>query len=129
MKTTKKQQKPVPEVHILGDLQDVGNLIKVLNKKNVIVVFKDEEQGTFHLEIEGKIRQIVNEDTALLEKEYRLIYFSFFPSRKRVEPVTEEKIAEIIPEKKVKKEKKETKEKKEKKEMKKVAKGKKGKKK
>ncbi len=118
MKAAKKQKKLLPEVHILGDVADVQNLIRGLNKKNVIVVFRDEEQSTVHLEIDGKIDQILPDDIAILEKEYKVIYFSYFPSRKRV-AVIEVKPEEAIPVKKVKKVKKVQKVKKEKKKKKK----------
>ena len=120
MKPVKKQKKVLPEVHILGDLQDVKTLISGLNKKKTIVVFLDGEQNSLYLEIEGKFQQIHPKDIKHLEKEYKLIYFSFYPGRKKVEPLVEEK-AEVQdpdtpvvqePEKKEKKEKGEKKEKK-----------------
>lgn len=81
----------MPEVHILGDVEDVLALVKGLNKKNVIVVFKNEDQGTFHLEMKGKIEEILPDDITMLEKEFKIVYFSFFPGRKRV-------IAQVEPE-------------------------------
>ena len=111
MKTITKQKKTLPEVHILGDLQDVKNLIAGVNKKKSLVIFQDEEQDSFYLEIEGKFQQILQTDITLLEKEYRLIFFSFFPSRKKVEPIIEEP-AETIKEEKKEKKVKEKKEKK-----------------
>lgn len=113
MKTKKKEKMVFPEVHILGDLQDVKRLIKGLNRKKTIVIFQDGEQGSIFLEIEGKFQSIHVKDIKYLEKEYKLIYFSFFPGRKQVESsmdekpeVTESEAAVIpAPEKKVKKEK------------------------
>jgi len=89
MKTVKKQKRVLPEVHILGDLQDVKNLISSLNKKKTIVVFHDGEQDSFYLEIDGKFQQVLQNEFAQLEKEYKLILFSFFPSRKKVEPIAD----------------------------------------
>jgi hypothetical protein len=92
MKANKKQKKALPEVHILGDLQDVKKLVSGVNKKKTIVVFKDGDEGSIYLEIEGKFQQIQLKDLKYLEKEYKLIYFSFFPSRKKVEPAKVEKL-------------------------------------
>ena len=89
MKTVKKQKKGPPKVQILGDLQDVKIRISSRNKKKTIVVFHDGEADSFYLEIDGKFQQILQNDFGQLEKEYKLILFSFFPSRKKVEPVTE----------------------------------------
>ncbi len=89
MKKTKKQKKSLPEVHILGDLQDVKFLIEGLNKKKTIVIFHDGEQNTLYLEIEGKFQPIHTKDIKHLKKEYKLIYFSFFPSQKKIEPEAE----------------------------------------
>ena len=136
MKPVKKQKKVLPEVHILGDLQDVKTLISGLNKKKTIVLFHDGEQDSLYLEIEGKFQQIHHKDIRQLEKAYKLIYFSFFPSRKKIEPLPEEKTEVHEPEtpvvletekkekvvkgaKKVKKDKKGKKEPKEKREKKK----------
>jgi hypothetical protein len=133
MKATKKQKKILPEVHILGDLQDVKNLISGVNKKKTLVIFQDGEQESFYLEIEGKFQQILQTDITLLEKEYRLIFFSFFPGRKKVDPLTEEKPEEQEPEnseiKTPKKKEKQKKKVKTEKKVKKVKKGKKDKKK
>jgi hypothetical protein len=115
MKTSKKQKKNLPEVHILGDLKDVKNLISCLNKKKTIVIFHDAEQDSFYLEIDGKFQQVLQGEFAQLEKEYKLIVFSFFPSRKKAEPETKEKTETQEPEKKAKKEKVAQKEKKAKK--------------
>ena len=121
MKTSKKSTKSLPQVNILGDLQDVKNLVSAVNKKRTIVLFHDGEQDSFFLEIEGEIREIHHKDISRLEKDYKLIIFSFFPSRKKVEPVMEEKPAEpvVVPQKREKKEKKEKEPKKEKKDQKK----------
>ncbi len=110
MKPTKKQKQALPEVHILGDLQDVKNLIKGVNKKKTLVIFRDGDNGSFYLEIEGKFQPVVQEDIALLEKEYKLIFFLFFPSRKKAETLKEEKTEVQEAEKVVKKKKVENKE-------------------
>lgn len=89
MKKVKKTHPVLPEVHILGDAEDVQNLVKGLNKKNVIVVFKNADHGTLHLEMKGKIEQILPDDVVMLEKEFRIVYFSFFPGQKQVVPVAE----------------------------------------
>jgi len=127
MKTIKKQKKILPEVHILGDLEDAKILVSGINKKKTLIVFKDGEQGILYSEIEGEINQIAQEEIAIMEKDHRLIFFSFFPSQKKVIPVIEEspvvqepekeekKDEECKKEKKVKKEKKSKKQKKSKK--------------
>ena len=91
MKPTKKTKKVLPEVHILGDLKDVKNLISILNKKKTIVIFHNGELDTFYLEIDGKFKQILQNDFAHLEKKYKLVLFSFFPNRKKLETTIEEK--------------------------------------
>jgi len=90
MKKSKKSKKSLPQVHILGDLQDVKNLVSAVNKKRTIVLFHDGEQDSFYLEFEGEIREISQKDISRLEKDYKLILFSFFPSLKKVEPLREE---------------------------------------
>ncbi|MEI6683727.1 MAG: hypothetical protein WCO44_13910 [Bacteroidota bacterium] len=89
MKSTKKSKKALPQVHILGDLKDVKNLIAAVNKKKTLVLFHDAEQDSFYLEIEDEIREIRQKDISRLEKDYRLILFSFFPSRKNMAPAME----------------------------------------
>ena len=115
----------LPEVHILGDLEDVKNLVSGINKKNVILIFQDGDQGLFYLTGKKKIKLIGQKDITKLEKKFQTIFLSFFPSRKKVEPVTEEKPEEpvSVPEtdnKKMKKEEKPEKGKKDKKDKKKV---------
>lgn len=90
MKKHKKSKTILPQVHILGDLQDVANLVAAVNKKKAIVLFHDAEQDVFYLEIAGEIQEIRQKDISRLEKDYKLILFSFFPSRKKVEPASEE---------------------------------------
>ena len=97
MKTRKKSKKSLPPVHILGDLQDVKNLVSAVNKKKTIVLFHDGEQDSFYLEFSGEIREIHHKDFSRLEKDYKLIIFSFFPSRKKAEPVVEEEPAKQEP--------------------------------
>jgi hypothetical protein len=79
MKTDKKIKKILPEVHILGDLQDVKNLVQAVNKKKTIVIFQENVSGELYLEIDGEIQLIRPKDITRLEKDYRLIYFTFFP--------------------------------------------------
>jgi hypothetical protein len=95
MKKAKKQEKTLPEVHILGDLQDVKNLISGVNKKKTIVIFQDGEHGSFYLEIEGKFQPVLQKDLKHLAKKYRLIYFSFFPGRKNMVKVVEDVVPEV----------------------------------
>ncbi len=90
MKTTRKSKKSLPQVHILGDLQDVKNLVSAVNKKKTIVLFHNGEQDLFYLEIGDEVREIRQKDISRLEKDYKLILFSFFPSRKKVEPIKED---------------------------------------
>ncbi len=90
MKSIRKSKKNLPQVHILGDLQDVKNLVSAVNKKRTIVLFHDGEQDSFYLEIDDEIREIRQKDISRLEKDYKLIIFSFFPSRKKVEQLKEE---------------------------------------
>jgi len=108
----KKAQKLIlPEVHILGDLEDVKILVSGINKKKVILILQDGDQGLFYLAGKKKIKLIEQKDIAKLEKKFQVIFLSFFPSRKKVEPVTEEKPEEpvLAAEKKEKKKKKEEK--------------------
>lgn len=99
MKKIKKNMVIFPEVHIQGDLQDVKTLVAGVNKKKTIVLFRDGEQETLYLEFDGKIRQIMQDDLNELKKDYRLIFFTFFPSQKKNIPPKEEKQAAEIPEK------------------------------
>ena len=68
MKTTKKSKKSLPQVHILGDLQDVKNLVSAVNKKKTIVLFHNGEQDLFYLEIGDEVREIRQKDISRLEK-------------------------------------------------------------
>jgi hypothetical protein len=90
MKTNAKQKKILPEVHIMGDLQDVKNLFAGVNKKRTIVIFRDAEQGGFYAEVDEEIQPILSVDITKLEKDYKMIYFQFFPSSKKIEPLTQE---------------------------------------
>ncbi len=90
MKTSKESKKSLPQVHILGDLKDVKNLVSAVNKKRSLVLFHDGDQDSFFLEIEDKIRKIRQKEIARMEKDYKLIIFSFFPSHKKDEPLTED---------------------------------------
>ena len=109
MKKIKKMS--LPEVHILGDLEDVKNLVSGINKKKVMLIFQDGDLGLFYLVGKKKNKLIEQKDITKLEKKFQVIVISFFPSRKKVEPVIEETPAEPVPapekeEKKKKKEKK-----------------------
>ena len=90
MKTSKEPKKSLPQVHILGDLKDVKNLVSAVNKKRSLVLFHDGEKDSFYLEIEDKIRKIRQKDISRLEKDYRLILFSFFPGLKKVDSSLDE---------------------------------------
>ncbi|MCX6306460.1 MAG: hypothetical protein NT040_15970 [Bacteroidetes bacterium] len=108
----KKLIKGLPEVHILGDLKDVKKLISGVNRKKTLVIFQDGDEGSFYLEIEKKFQPILQKDINQLAKEYRLIFFSFFPSRKKAEPVIVEPAETVKQEKKEKKVKEKKEEKK-----------------
>lgn len=99
----KKLIKGLPEVHILGDLKDVKKLISGVNRKKTLVLFQDGEEGSFYLESEGKLQPILQKGINHLAKEYRLIFFSFFPGRKKSEPIIEEQPESVKPEVKEKK--------------------------
>jgi len=109
-----------PEVHILGDLEDVINLVSKINKKKVVLIFQDGDQGMFYLKGKKKFKLIDQKDMTKLKKKFQILILSFFPSRKKVEPVTEEKteVPVAVPEKEGKEEKIEKKDKKPKKEKK-----------
>ena len=110
----------LPEVHILGDLEDVNNLVSGINKKKVILIFQDGDQGLFYLKGKKKFKLIDQKDMTKLEKKFQVLFLSFFPSRKKIEPMTEEKpeIPVAVPAKAGKKEKKTIKGKEDKKEKK-----------
>jgi len=120
MKTRKKHKLILPDVHILGDLQDVQNLVAGVNKKKTVVIFRDAEQGLHYAEIDGEIQQFPLELINNLGKEYRFIFFDFFPGKKREvapvaepapepapEPEVQEPVSNSVKKKKLKKEKKE----------------------
>lgn len=104
MKAIKKQKKYFPEVNILGDLEDAKNLVSCINKKKTSIIFKDGEQGTFYSVIKGEINPIDKEKITNLEKDHRLIFFSFFPSQKKIVPLMDETPVIQEPEKEEKKE-------------------------
>ena len=93
MKASKESKKILPQVHILGDLKDVKNLVLAVNKKKSLVLFHDADQDSFYLEIEDKIRKLRHKEIARLEKDYKLIIFSFFPGRKETAQIEKEKPA------------------------------------
>lgn len=86
----KKLIKGLPEVHILGDLKNVKKLVSAVNRKKTLVIFQDGDEGTFYIQVDGKFRTILQKDVNHLAKDYRLIFFSFFPSRKKAESVAED---------------------------------------
>jgi len=99
MKANKKQKKILPEVHVLGDLEDAKKLFSVISKKKTKVIFKDSEQGTFYSGMKRELKEILPEDIHKLEKDHRLIFVSFFPDQKKAEPPVEEKTGSLEPEK------------------------------
>ena len=103
MKADKKPKKILPEVHILGDLQDAKNLLSVIRKKKRIMIFRDGELDTFYTGVKGEIKQISQNEITNLEKDHRLVFFSFFPGRKKAEPLMEIKPDVLKPEKTEKK--------------------------
>ncbi len=62
--------------------------------------------------MKGKIEQILPDDVVMLEKEFRIIYFSFFPGRKKVAPDAEPVVVSATPSQPEAKKKKAGKEKK-----------------
>ncbi len=95
MKTDKKKIKFIPDVHILGDLKDVGKLIKLANKKKNLVIYRNGETGTLYANSGKKMLECSAKDIAKLGKDHRLIYFDFFPGAKEMkadkEIIAEEK--------------------------------------
>lgn len=89
MKKQKKTVKVLPEVKIFGDIKAIKNLIKFVNKKKSVVVFRDKEQGQHYAEIEDKLQLIPLDLISNLEKEYRFIYFDFFPTHEKAESAPE----------------------------------------
>ena len=80
----------LPEVHILGDQEDVNNLFSGIARKNVVLIFQDGDQGLFYLKGKKKFKLIGQKEMTKMEKKFQLLIVSFFPSRKKVEPLTEE---------------------------------------
>ncbi len=78
----KKQKKSVPAVHILGDLGAVKKLVDIVSKKKSVVIFRHGTEGTCFAEIEKVMVEYTKTDLASLEKDFRIIYFDFFPSKK-----------------------------------------------
>jgi hypothetical protein len=118
MKASKKQKKSLPEVNVLGDLEDAKKLFLDITKKKTKVVFKDAEQGTFYSGMKRELKEILLEDIHKLEKDHRLIFVSFFPDQKKAEPPVEEKTGSPEPEKEEIKDEESTKDKKVKKDKK-----------
>jgi len=84
MKTSKKHKKTVPAVHIQGDLDDVKKLVEVVSKKKSVVVFRNSTNDTCYVDIEKNMVEYTKTDVARLEKDFRVIYFDFFPKKKSV---------------------------------------------
>lgn len=78
----KKQKKSVPAVHILGDLGAVKNLVEIVSKKKSVVIFRHGTTGTCYADIEKVMVEYTKTDIAVLEKDFRVIYFDFFPVEK-----------------------------------------------
>ena len=83
----KKQKKSVPAVHILGDLGDVKKLVEIVSKKKSVVIFRHGTAGTCYADIEKVMVEYTKTDIAVLEKDFRVIYFDFFPVAKGEKPV------------------------------------------
>ncbi|MEI6173957.1 MAG: hypothetical protein WCR01_09405 [Bacteroidota bacterium] len=93
----KEKKMTLPEVQILGDLKDVKNLIRSIEKKKSLVIFVNGEQESFYVETDGKIELISQKGIKRLEKKFKLIFFSFFPSRKKTKPVLNESVEASAP--------------------------------
>lgn len=102
MKMKKAKKMNLPEVHILGDLKDVKNLVSGIGKKKTLVIFADAEQEAFYVETKGKIKLINPKGVKRLEKSFKLIFFSFFPGRKKNQPAVGEVPQEQAAEKGIK---------------------------
>jgi len=89
MKNKKKHNKSVPDVHIQGDLEDVKKLVEVVSKKKSVVIFRNGNDGTCYADIEKIMVEYSKTDLTRLEKDFRIIYFDFFPVKKteNTEPV------------------------------------------
>ena len=86
MTNKKKHKKAVPEVHIQGDLEAVKKLVEVVSKKKSVVIFRNGNDGTCYADIEKIMVEYTKTDIARLEKEFRIIYFDFFPVKKSEKP-------------------------------------------
>ncbi|GEM_PF-1099142 len=89
MKNKKKHKKSVPDVHIQGDLEDVKKLVDIVSKKKSVVIFRNGSDGTCYADIEKIMVEYSETDITRLKKDFRIIYFDFFPGNKpvKVEPV------------------------------------------
>ena len=97
MKSKKKLKKSIPEVHIQGDLEDVKKLVNVVSKKKSVVIFRNGNEGTCYAEIEKIMVPYSLRDITRLEKDFRIIYFDFFPLNKPVQKEPEKKTTEAKP--------------------------------
>jgi len=86
MKNKKKHNKSVPDVHIQGDLEDVKKLVEVVSKKKSVVIFRNGDDGTCYADIEKIMVEYSKTDITRLEKDFRIIYFDFFPVKKSAIP-------------------------------------------
>ncbi len=82
MKNKKKHKKSVPDVHIQGDLEDVKKLVEIVSKKKSVVIFRNGNDGTCYADIEKIMVEYSKTDLTRLEKDFRIIYFDFFPVKK-----------------------------------------------
>jgi len=80
MKSKNKTKEQLPQVQIRGNLKDVRKLIKQVNKKRSVVIFRDAENDLLFVEYDKKIIELSAKDISALENKHRLIYFDFFPS-------------------------------------------------
>ena len=108
MSSEKKEKRIVADVHVLGDLKDVAKLVDLVNRKKTLVIFRNGEDGSLYAEVDRSIIQYAAEDVEKLKKNYRIIYFDFFPSQKKpviAKAKVEKPVIEKKKEKKGKKEK------------------------
>ena len=99
MSSEKKEKKSVADVHVLGDLKDVAKLVDLVNRKKTLVIFRNGEDGSLYAEVDRSIIRYASEDVDKLKKNYRIVYFDFFPSQKKTE-MDKVKVEKPISEKK-----------------------------
>jgi hypothetical protein len=86
MKDKKKHKKAVPKVHVFGDLEDVKKLVEVVSKKKSVVIFRNGDNGTCYADVEKVMVEYTKTDIVRLEKDFRVIYFDFFPEKRSAKP-------------------------------------------